>query len=275
MAKKIFREERLQKIYEQILTEKKVYVEDLAKQFAVSSSSIRLDLVELNSRGLVTRIYGGALLPDHTINGSRVNEGSQELKPELNFRSMSERAEKEAIGKSAASLIKDGDTLMIDGGSTTQCVVKHLARKRDLTIVTNSIPLLSDLLTIEDADVYLIGGLIYRDNVVLVGDIANTSIEQFNTMKAILGIDGISLEAGLTVANPNASIIASTKRKMISSSKQLIIVADYTKFGNDCLVPVAPLETMDYLVTDSIAPRDVIEAIRSCGPEVIVADISE
>jgi DeoR/GlpR family transcriptional regulator of sugar metabolism len=273
MTRKIFREERLQEIYEQLLREKKVYVQDLATKFGVSPSSIRMDLVELDSRGLASRIYGGALLPTPRVDIDAIQGATREWRQELVSRSKISLAEKEAIGKSAAGLVQDGDTLMIDGGSTTQYVVKYLKGKRGLTIITNSIPLVPDLLTIEDTDIYLVGGLIYKDNAVLAGDITNTDIEQFNVMKAILGIDGIGLDAGLTAANPSASVVASTKRAMISSCNQLIIVADHTKLGKTCLVPVAPLEAMHYLVTDSDAPHDLLGAIRSRGPEVVIAEI--
>ena len=203
--KVIFREERLEEIYKLLKSNQKVYVADLARTFAVSPSSIRLDLVELESRGLIRRTYGGAILPS-------AGEVFVEPLSELSQRSKLMRAEKEAIGKLAVTLIGDGDSLMIDGGSTTLQVAKNLYARRNLMIVTNSISFLPDLLEIKDAVVYLVGGMVYRENGVLVGDIANNITASLHPKKAILGIDGISLKYGFTTGDPSVPAEASIKR---------------------------------------------------------------
>ncbi|MGI9951891.1 DeoR/GlpR family DNA-binding transcription regulator [Moorellaceae bacterium AZ2] len=266
----MFREERLQAIYEKIRAEKKALVKDLAKEFGISASSIRLDLAELESRGLITRTYGGATLPNHWKNGSSLTENISELDVRNNIN----QAEKDAIGRLAASLVNDGDTIMIDGGSTTRHVAEHLSSARKLTVITNSISLLPALYAIKDVTIYLIGGLLYRENAVLIGDLANDMVKAFHPDKVIMGIDGISLTHGLTAANPSVPAVASFKRKLVATGSQLIIVADHTKLGRVCPMPIAPLSRMNYLVTDDQAPADFLEGVRLTGCTVLVAEVS-
>jgi len=261
MVRKMFREERLQQIGERLLTGKKVYVGELAAAFGVSASSIRNDLAELAARGLLTRTHGGAIAADQ-LAGPQVSQKPFELRKEAN------QAEKEAIGRAAAALVADGDTLMMDGGSTTLYVARHLAGKRGLTIVTNAVSLLPDLMALPDAQVYVTGGLLDRKLETLLGEIALDALARFRTARAILGMDGVSLAAGLSVVNP---AVAAAKRKMIEASDQVIVVCDHTKLDRVCLVPLAPLNEMYYLVTDRGAPPALVEAIRALGPQVIVA----
>lgn len=263
MAQRLFREERLQQIAERLLTGKKVYVDELAAAFGVSASSIRNDLAELAARGLLTRTHGGAIAAEQTV-GRLVMQKPLELRKEAG------RAEKEAIGRAAAALVADGDTLMMDGGSTTLYVARHLADKRGLTIVTNAISLLPDLMALPDAQVYVTGGLLDRRLEILLGEIALEALARFRTVKAILGMDGISPVAGLSVVNP---AVAAAKRKMMAASDKVIVVCDHSKFDQVCLVPLASFSEIDYLVTDSGTAPAMIEAIRALGPQVIVAPV--
>jgi DeoR/GlpR family transcriptional regulator of sugar metabolism len=178
------------------------------------------------------------------------------------------QSEKEAIGRAAAALVADGDTLMIDGGSTTVYVARYLGNKRNLAVVTNAVALLSDLMAIPDAQTYVTGGTLDRRFATLLGEITLDTIGRFRTARAILGMDGISVDGGLSVTDP---AVAATKRKMMAASEQLIVVADHTKLDQMSLYTIAPLETMDILVTDDGAGSDIVEAIRACGPQVIVA----
>lgn len=265
VRQKPFREERLQLIYERLRSNGKVYTKGLAEEFEVSPSSIRMDLAALEERGLLRRTHGGAILPTG-INGTNVVD-----LPGLKLRMGLFQREKEAIARLAATLVNDGDALMIDGGTTTLGIPQHLMEKRDLTIITNAISHLSEFAKLTSADIYLAGGWLYWENGVVVGDIANDVVSRFNAGKAILGIDGVSPEEGLTMANPHVSSTAIAKRKMIEASRQLIIVCDHSKLGRVCLMPVAPTEAMTYLVTDSGADPALIRQIEDQGPKVLVA----
>ncbi len=262
MPPPIFREERLKWIIHRLKADQSVQVNELAKEFGISPSMIRLDLKELEARGLLQRTHGGAILAEG-LNG-RVITG----KTPFDERRVSLLAEKEAIGCAAAGLVADGESLMLDSGSTTLHVARALQGKRNLTIITNAIDLLPDLMAIPDAQIYLSGGLVNRDYVTLLGEIAAEVIGRFRAAKAILGIDGISLDHGLTATDP---AIAAAKRKMMTACGQLIIVADHTKFNQVSLYTLAPIETMHTLVTDSATPYATIEALRERGVEVIIA----
>ena len=273
MPKKIFRRERLQQILERIKKEHKAYVEELAEYFKVSASSIRLDLAELEKMGLITRIYGGAVLPEYSIENIMNSSFDIEYRPNLEMRSQKYYKEKEAIGRLAASFVEDGDTILIDGGSTTQFLVKNIINRKGLTIVTNSLPHIPDLLKIQDIEIYLVGGLIYPENLVLAGNFATDSLKQIHVRKSFLGIDGISLEGGLTASNPHASEFVSIKKKMIEISDIHYFLSDFSKLGITCLMPIAPLEEMDYLITDANAPMDIVEQLKSLGVIVEIAEI--
>ncbi len=259
---KTFREERLKSIAERVMAGRAVYVNDLAQEFGVSPSSIRTDLNELEGRGILKRTHGGAILAEG-LDGRLIA-----AKLPFEARQQQLQAEKEAIGQATAALIDDGDALMIDGGSTTVYVARHLGRKRGLTIVTNAIALLPDLMAIPDAQVYITGGLLNRGFVTLLGEVALDTIGRFRTVKVILGMDGISADMGLTVTDP---AVAATKRKMMQAGGQLIVVSDHTKLNRVSFYTLAPVMAMHTLVTDAGADPETVEAIRACGPRVIVA----
>ncbi len=266
MTRKMFREERLQLISERLGAGRKVYVDELAREFGVSPSSIRVDLAELETRGLLKRTHGGAIASAKQHGRMLTQKSSIEL------RKTAQQAEKNAIGRAAAGLIEDGDTLMIDGGSTTLHVARHLGTKRGLTIITNAVSLLPDLMALPEARVYVAGGLLENRFETLLGDITLEALGRFRTAKAILSSDGISIDNGLSVTDPG---VAAAKRKMMVSSDTVIIVSDHTKLDQVCLIPIAPLEEVAYLVTDSGAPAETIAAIEACGPRVIVAPVEE
>jgi DeoR family fructose operon transcriptional repressor len=262
MSSKTFREERLRLITERILADGKVYVNDLAEEFSVSPSSIRMDLNELEARGILQRTHGGAIVSE-TLDGRLITEKSP-----FEARMKLLQSEKEAIGRAAAALIADGDTLMLDGGSTTVYVARYLGNKRNLAVVTDAVTLLSDLMAIPDAQIYMTGGALDRRFATLMGEMTLDAIGRFRTARAILGMDGVSVDGGLSVTDP---AVAATKRKMMASSEQSIVVADHTKLGRVSLYTIAPLEAMDILVTDGGVGSDIVEAIRARGPQVIVA----
>ena len=262
MKKKLFREERLRLIMENIYDQKKVVVNDLAKQFNRSSSSIRLDLAELESRGLIVRTHGGALLADNAADDFILNKKFLQLRTESN------KDEKQRIGEAAIDLIHDGDSIMIDGGTTNFFVAKNLIKKRGLTIITTSIHLLPLLLEIPDAKIFLTGGLVYRDFEDMIGEISLESINRFKPDHTIIGIDGVSIEQGLTTTEPT---MAPLKRQMVSVSNDLIVVSDSSKFGKVCLLSVAKLNQANTIITDDRLSPELAEEIRALGPRVILS----
>jgi len=262
MAVNLFREERLRIIMEIIYEKKKVFVKDLADKFRKSSSSIRLDLAELESRRLIKRTHGGAILIEAIGNDYVISKNLIRLRDETN------KTEKEHIGKAVLDLISDGDSIMIDGGSTTYFVGKYLKEKRGLTIVTTSYHIMPLLLEIQDAKIFLTGGLIHREYADLIGDIPIDSIQRFSPDCVIMGIDGVSLNHGLTIADPS---VAQIKRQMIEVGRKAIVVADSSKFGKVCLLHVADISGVDAIVSDTGVPEEFIQAVEEAGVELVLA----
>ena len=131
----------------------------------------------------------------------------------------------------------------------TQYVAPQMAEKQGLTIITNSFYMMQTLCKIPDAVIYLAGGMVYRDSASVVGEYANEFLSQFKVKKTILGIDGLSVEYGLTDADSREPQSLSIKKKMIQACDELIIVCDHSKIGRACLAPVEQLSRVSYLVT--------------------------
>jgi DeoR/GlpR family transcriptional regulator of sugar metabolism len=256
-----FRQERLQRITEQVLAEHTVYVKDLARRYGVSESSIRLDLGELEARGVLERTHGGAIL------ARRLDGRPLAIRAPLETRRQLLAAEKEAIGRAAAALVADGDTLFIDGGSTTWQVARCLGERRGLTVITNSLSLIPDLLP-SDARIYVTGGLVEREFATLLGELAAETVGRFRVAKAILGIDGITADQGLSVTDLD---VAAAKRRMMASAEQTIVVADHSKLNRVSLYAVAPVAAAAVLVTDAGAPPEILESLAALGPRVVPA----
>ncbi|MBN1265193.1 MAG: DeoR/GlpR transcriptional regulator [Anaerolineales bacterium] len=257
----MYREERLRQILQILRTQKTVHVKDLAERFSRSTSSIRLDLTELEQRGLVIRTHGGAILAEG------VEEGLVWDKQLLQQRLLQNEKAKQRIGKSAADLIQDGDSVLIDGGSTTYFAARALSRKSDLTIITTSVLLFPVLNSNPENRIILTGGMFHSEYMDLVGDISMDSIRRFSPDHTIIGVDGISLTSGLTSTEPS---IAPLKREMIARSKDLIITADSSKFGKICLTHVADVSPEMTLLTDTALSEEILDTFLQNGLNLLM-----
>lgn len=267
--KNLFQEERLRIIYETVQQKNKVLVNDLAEEFSISKTTARNDLMELESRGLITRTHGGAILRN---SDSELQKEIVRDNVPVTERISDRLDEKKAIGKLAATLINDGDTLMIDGGTTTSVFVDYLKDKKDLTIITNSYTLVPPLAKLENCVIYLAGGLVYDKHSVVVGDFSNDFIAQFKPNKLVLGIDGVTANRGLSIADSQVPSVASIKRKMMESCDEVILICDYTKFGKECLMTVAPVNKVDFIVTNPAVDRNEMQDIQALGPKILLTD---
>lgn len=261
MKRELFREERLKMILQIIDRQKSVTVDELANRFEKSAGSIRLDLSELEKRGFIARTHGGAILvenaPEDVILHKKLLQIREETKTE----------EKQRIGKAVVDLIQDGDSILIDGGSTTYFVSQFLHKKRNLKIITTSIHLFPIIWQIPDATIYLTGGVIHRDYEDSYGEITLESINKFKPDHTIMGIDGVSCAYGFTTVDP---VIAMVKREMFNVSKNLIVAADSSKFGKVCLLSVADIKDAQVIVTDSGISDEIVEKIRAQGVKLII-----
>jgi len=174
---------------------------------------------------------------------------------------------KDKIGRAAAELVSAGETVMLDAGSTTLQVARHLDVP-GITVVTNSFDVALTAMSKADVDVMMIGGMARRHGGATVGPTAEEQVRLFRADTAILGMNGVSPVEGLTTPN---LLVAQVKRAMIQQSRRTIVVADHTKLSVVALCKVAPMEVVSILVTDDQADEEVLAEIRAEGPEVVIA----
>ena len=209
-------------------------VDELAQRFNSSRSSIRRDLIDLERDGVLRRVHGGAI--------------SLETRDEvLDLRNLSTscQQEKVSIGRVAASLVRDGQAVILGGGSTVVEVARCLSQ-RSIHVVTNSIPVAQAFWDSKQAEVILTGGYLYPRLGVQLGPICERMLHGVSADVLIMGIRGIT-EAGISDSN---SLIVESLRAMIRAAKQVVIVADHTKFGQNALINVAPLSQIHQVVSD-------------------------
>lgn len=259
--------ERRIRIVELVNQQKTMTVPELVERVGASPASIRRDLVWLGEQGLITRTYGGAV----ALN--RMQETLRQTSPGYGQRTTEQVAEKQAIARCAAELIGDGETVILDAGSTTGAMVPFLAAKRDLLIVTNSVDITSALLPIIDANptlrVVTTGGVLHAWSRSFLGMTAEQALGQFFVDKTFLAVRGVSLQHGFTV--PILEEVP-VKRQMIASARETVALADHTKFGLTFAVQVAPLATARRIITDTQVPREQVEQLEAAGLQIVLAD---
>jgi DeoR/GlpR family transcriptional regulator of sugar metabolism len=255
-------EARKNGILEYVAEHGTIKIQDICDMFGISDMTARRDLNDLDRRGLLRRIHGGAV----------ANLG-RSYEPPFQTRSSKNENNKKIIGKKAAELIYDGDSISLDVGTTTLEVARQLADKRNLTILTNCLQianLLVGTLSLEvDARLIITGGIVRPRELSMIGNIPEDVYNNYHTDKTFIGIGGISLENGLTEYNIEDSEI---KKVLIKNSLEKIVVADSSKFGITTFNTVAPLESINTIVTDSGAPPGIVEAIQNLGINVILAN---
>lgn len=234
-----------------------VSVIKLSRQLDVSQMTIRRDLADLQAMGLLSRHHGGASLASE--------RGDTEWP--LILRESDHLEQKQKIGKLAASYVQGGDVVILDGGSTTLQVARHLAQGR-LTVMTNCLPILSLLATSPNVNLMATGGTFYRDNQCFIGPGAVNTLKSVNANIAFMGTTGLSLKHGMS----NRKIAeAEVKRAMIEAAEKIILVMDSSKMNTYTLATVGPIEAIDILVTDERLSAEDKTAIESRGVEVVIA----
>lgn len=229
-------EERRQKIISLLDEKEIVYVADLSKRFNVTEETIRRDLDILDEKKILKRIHGGAVSLDNT-------------RLELNFkiREHSYTEEKKEIARKAAALVKDGDTIFLDASSTSLFLAKELAKKKNITIITNSIKIIYQLADQASNTIIATGGILRSNSLSLVGPLANETIKKYNADKIFASCKGISIEHGATDSN---ELEIEVKQNMIKQARELIIIADHSKFNRVGLSQFASIDEINTIITD-------------------------
>ena len=249
--------ERKEKIRQLVHETGGVSVTELCAHFGVSEATIRRDLEELGTKGVVQRVHGGAI---------RLQSPAPE--PPILQRTHDQAEFKDQIGRAAAELIGDGETVFLGSGSTVLAVAKYLRGRRSLTVISNSLPVINLLADSPDITVIALGGLLRQSELSLIGHIAEHSLVELRADKVVMGIRAVHLEHGLTNDYLPETM---TDRAVVKLSNKVILVADHTKVGRTAPALVAPLSAVDTLVTDSGVAPEVVQGLTDAGILVIVA----
>lgn len=230
---------------------------ELAEEFGVSEMTIRRDLEMLEADGLARRVRGGA-----------ISVVSRSYEPPFAIRATTASSAKEAIGVSGAALVNDGDTVIIDVGTTALALARALHGKRGITVVTPSLPVAVELGADSDIRVVVTGGQVRNGELSLTGGMAEDAFAAMNCDLAFIGIAGIRADPGLTEYNPDD---ARVKRAAIAAARRVIVLADAGKLGRVAFSTVAPLSVLDVLVTDAPAEHPEAAEIAAAGVRIVEA----
>jgi len=251
-------EERRRRICDLLEEHGRVTVDVLTRRFGTSAVTIRIDLSALERAGELMRTHGGALL-------RRDDED-----PPLAVKQTLHHAEKVRIARVAASLIQDGETIILDSGTTTAEIAKQI-RKTDgksINVITNALNVAALLVDVPSVRLIMPGGMLRRESNSLSGHLAEAALSELRADRLFLGADGIDPELGVMTPHlPEAQLNA----KMIEISRRVIAVADASKLMRRNISRIARVEQLHTLITDSGAAPAVVEELRRRGVEVLLA----
>lgn len=229
----------------------------LAERFQVSMETIRRDFNELEEAKMIRRVHGGAVL--YTEYG---------IEPDYTYRTAENYNEKYRIGKKAAELVKDGDSIIIDIGTTTLEFTRFLKDKKNLTVLTNSLKIAYELMTEKDISVLLLGGKVRYGEGTTSGYWAEDMIDGFFADKLFLGAGAITAENGIMDYHIEETNL---RRHFLKQAKQVVALADYSKFGIKAMNQVCKSTDLDYLITDEKTDKKMLKDFRQNGVHVIIA----
>jgi DeoR family fructose operon transcriptional repressor len=255
--------QRQSKILELLVKNGEVEVSDLADKFTASRETIRRDLREMEASGLLKRTHGGAVPVE-----KKYSDGYEYP---LQARGLQHYEEKQRICRETAKLVEDGDTIFMDNSSTTMNLLKYLPEDFKITIITNSIQVLLEAGRLENNNIVVIsvGGMFNPKNFSLTGLLSNNYARSFFPDKSIVSCRGIDEKSGIT---DSSFLEIEVKRKMIDQSKQLIVMADYSKFGQTGAVYVGKLNEINVLITDSKTDPEKLKMFSEFDTRIIIAE---
>jgi len=232
-------------------------IEEIARHFGVSRETVRRDLTHLESRGLLRRVHGGAIASQ---TGTEAAFGD---------RLISNAAAKRAIAEAAARSLREGDTIMVDTGTTTAILASVLAGAPKMTVITNCFSVAINLAAgPSEHRIYLVGGEFRVDSQQTLGSACLDQISRYRADHAVLSCGAVDVSGGLMDFDFEDAMVA---RAMIEQSQRLILIVDQSKFGRVAMAKVCELAMIDTLVTDAVPPGDILDAVETNDIELIVA----
>lgn len=234
---------------------KVVSPEDVMRHFGVSIATARRDLNRLEEQHYVRKVYGGAVLIDRSEDAP------------LKERMTLHQERKASIGRTCADMVSDGDFIILDCGTTPRYIAMYLKEKRDLTVLTNSILVVNELIN-TDASLIVLGGQLRKGELSLVGPSVLSTLEGYQAAKCFISASGLSTAYGVSDFLQDEIEV---KKASIKRSRQVIIVADSSKFNSTSPRHLCALEDADMIVTDSLLPPDTAAEFRAAGCNLILA----
>lgn len=247
-------EERRREILEILQSDGRVLVGDLSKLFKTSLITIRKDLEFLHHRGLLERTHGGAL----PVRTGALNDRTLQEKERLH------RQEKLHIAVAAVKMIRTGQVIILDSGTTTTAIARACRDFRSLTIITNATNIAEELAG-TGVDVILTGGVLRKNSFSLVGPLAEEALRKLNADLFFLAVDGFDVRYGLTTPN---LLEARVNRAMAEAARRTIVVCDSSKFGRRSLSLIMPTSSVHEAITDRKISKHDLKALREAKVEV-------
>jgi DeoR family transcriptional regulator of aga operon len=250
-------EERRRRMMEILDAQERATVEELVERFGVSAVTIRGDLDALTATGAIVRSHGGAL--------KRVDASDEPI----DVKETLHHAEKVRIARAALAMIRDGETIILDSGTTTVEVARQIkgSELRSLNVVTNALNIAMELANLPHVRVIMIGGLLRPMAYTLVGPSAENALRGLNADRVFLGVDGLDPEIGMMTPDV---LEAKLNAIMIEIAREVVVVADSSKFQRRSLSVIAKLDKVHKLITDEGAPPEIVAALRARNVEVVL-----
>jgi DeoR family transcriptional regulator, fructose operon transcriptional repressor len=248
--------ERQKKFLDLLSIKDVISISDFMAKFKISIETVRRDLTILEKQDKIEKVYGGARLKKSMLS-----------EPAMEERMVNKLKEKDWIGKKCSEFIDDGDCIFIDSGSTTYHIAKHIKSKKNLTIITNSIAIVNELIN-TNFEIIIIGGKIRHEerSVVTFDYIFNFS--QLNIQKSFICAGGVTVENGISDFNMQEAV---TRKKIIERSKKIYVAADSSKLGRDVMISIASLDKINFVITDSLVNKINLKRFEKCKTSLILA----
>ncbi len=257
-SRRLLVEERRRLIVDLVGQQGRATVEELATRFGTSTVTIRADLDALARSSAIARSHGGALPVASATHDTP-----------LNIKETRWHAQKLRIGQAAAKMIQDGETIILDSGSTTVEIARQIRQMKfeSLTVITNALNIAMELTGMPQIRVMMLGGLLRQTSYSLVGPDAEQALAKLSADRLFLGVDGLDPEVGVTTPDP---LEAALNALMIRVSRQTIAVLDASKLGQRSLSVITPIKNLDMVISDSSAPAETVKALRDAGVQVVL-----
>lgn len=250
--------ERRHEIVQLALADGRVRVVDLAERFSVSEVTIRADLKRLDARGILARTHGGAVANNRMIRELSLMEKSAE-----------HISTKRRLAEAACKLITDGDSIILDSGSTTAEIARLLSGFERLMVMTNGLNVAVNVADCDNIQLMMTGGTLRRKSQSFFGRQAEDALLRFNFDKLFLGVDGLDFRVGITTHFESE---ASLNQRMCEVANQVIAVTDSSKFNRAGVHKICGLDELDVLVTDSGIPDAFADTLQNCGVRLVIVE---